>query len=166
MLQKGAERNMKISRIEVLFLLVFRPKKLIERTNADYKEMNTPEAIQLKQERNQRTTQAARSINKIRSSLFWSLVLVAGAVLAAGVIGKAYFALGGARCQTAEEILQYSGIGILLWATLGKAGWSVQTMNGDTIPELVNEWVFRALYVLGSFLLALAVSLTFGASNI
>lgn len=156
---------MKTSRIAALFLLVFRPRKLIERANADYKEMNTPEAIQQKQERNQRTTQAERSINQIRSSLFWSFALVAGAVLAAGVIGRAYFALGGGRCQTAEEILQYSGIGILLWATLGKAGWSIRTMNGDTIPELVNEWVFRALYVLGSFLLALAISLAFGASN-
>lgn len=156
---------MKISKIAALFLLVFRPRKLIERTNADYQEMNTLEAIQRKQERTQRTTQAEISINQIRSSLFWSFVLVAGAVLAAGVIGRVYFALGGARCQTAEEILQYSGIGVLLWATLGKAGWSIQTLNGDTIPELVNEWVFRALYVLGSFLLALAVSLAFGASN-
>lgn len=156
---------MKISRIAALFLLVFRPRKLIERTNADYKEMNTPGAIQQKQERNQSTSQAERSINQIRSSLFWSFVLVAGAVLVASVIGKVYFALGGARCQTAEEILQYSGIGVLLWATLGKAGWSIQTTNGDTIPELVNELVFRALYVLGSFLLALAVSLAFGASN-
>ncbi|HQT00592.1 MAG TPA: hypothetical protein PL023_09830 [Thiobacillus sp.] len=156
---------MKISRIAALFLLVFRPRKLIERTNADYKEMNTPGAIQQKQERNQSTSQAERSINQIRSSLFWSFVLVAGAVLVASVIGKVYFALGGAHCQTAEEILQYSGIGVLLWATLGKAGWSIQTTNGDTIPELVNELVFRALYVLGSFLLALAVSLAFGASN-
>lgn len=156
---------MKISKPSALFMLAFRPSKLIERTKADYQEMNTPGAIQRKQERNQRTTQAERSINQIRSSLFWSFVLVAGAVLAAGIIGKTYFALGGARCETAEEILQYSGIGVLLWATLGKAGWSIQTMNGDTIPELVNEWVFRALYVIGSFLLALAVSLTFGASN-
>lgn len=156
---------MKITRTAALFLLVFRPGKLIERTNADYVEMDTPVAIQQRQERNQRTTQAERSINQIRSSLFWSFVLVAGAVLAASVLGRVYYALGGPRCQTAEEILQYSGIGILLWATLGKAGWSVQTLNGETIPEIVNEWVFRALYVLGSFLLALAVSLTFGASN-
>lgn len=156
---------MKISWIAALFMLVFRPRKLIKRTSADYEEMNTPGGIQRKQERNQGTTQAERSINQIRSSLFWSFVLVVGAVLVAGVIGKAYFALGGQRCQTAEEILQYSGIGVLLWATLGKAGWSIQTMNGDTIPELVNEWVFRALYVLGSFLLALAVSLAFGANN-
>jgi hypothetical protein len=92
-------------------------------------------------------------------------VLVAGGVVLAGIIGKVYFALGGARCRVVEEIFQYSGIGILLWATLGKAGWSIQTMNGDTIPELVNEWVFRALSVLGSFLLALAVSLAFGASD-
>jgi hypothetical protein len=105
---------MKISRTVALFLLVFRPRKLIERTNADYKEMNTPEAIRQQQEKNKSETQAERSINQIRSSLFWSFVMVAGAVLAAGVIGRAYFALGGARCQMAEEILQYSGIGVLL----------------------------------------------------
>lgn len=160
-----SENKMKISKVRSLFLLVFRPRKLIEETNADYQRMNTTEAIEEKQRKHQKTTQAQKSVKQIRRSLFWSFFLTSGAIVMAGIVGRLYFAFGGVRCQTAEEILQYSGIGILLWATLGKAGWSIQTMDGETIPELVNEWAFRVLYVLGSFLLALAVSLTFGSNN-
>lgn len=156
---------MRISRTRSLYLLLFSPRKLIEETNTDYRRMNTPEVIEEKQRRHRETPQAQRSVKQIRRSLFWSFVLVLGAIVIAGIVGKLYFALGGIRYRTVEEILQYSGIGILLWATLGKAGWSIQTMDGETIPELLNEWVFRTLYVLGSFLLALAVSLSFESSN-
>ena len=82
-------------------------------------------------------------------------------VIAALVAGKLYYVCGGIKNPLVEGLLQYIGIGFLLWATLAKAGWNIQTMNGDTIPELVNEWVFRFLYVIGSFLLVLSVSLTF-----
>ena len=154
---------MKICWASALFMLVFRPSELVKRANADYDEMNTPEVIQKKRAQNQQTSQAEKSVNDIRSALLGSFLLVAVAVIIAGVFGPVYFALGGSRSQAVEAILQYTGIGILLWATLGKIGWPIQTMNGDTIPELVNEWAFRTLYVLGSFLLALAVSLTFAA---
>lgn len=77
------------------------------------------------------------------------------------IAAKIYYAFGGSNNPFAEELLQYIGIGVLLWATLANAGWNIQTMNGDTIPELVNEWMFRVLYVIGSFLLVLSVSLTF-----
>ena len=95
-------------------------------------------------------------------ALFWSLVLVLLSVFAALAVGKMYYLCGGLRKLFIEEILQYSGIAVLLWATLAKVGWDIQTMNGNTIPELVNEWVFRFLYFIGSFLLVLSVSLTFG----
>lgn len=124
--------------------------------------MNTPEAIEEKQRKGKETPQSKRSINQIRSALFWSFILVFVSVIAALVAGKIYYFCGGLRNPAYEEIFQYSGIGVLLWATLGKLGWAIQTMNGDTIPELVNEWIFRFLYVIGSFLLVLSVSLTFG----
>lgn len=154
---------MKVSKSCAALLLLFWPKKLIQKTNAHYEWMRTEAAIAEKQKLNDPKTQAERSVKQIRNSLFWSFVLVAGAVVTAMLVGRLYFAFGGLPYKKAEEILQYSGIAVLLWATLGKVGWSIQTMNGNTIPELVNEWTFRVLYVLGSFLLALAVSLTFGA---
>jgi hypothetical protein len=153
---------MKISWFKAIFFLIFRPGKLIEDTEADYKRINTPEAIEERQRKYRKTSQSNRSINRIRSALFCSFLLVLFSIVAAFLAGKIYYVCGGVRNTGVEEVLQYSGIGILLWATLGKVGWSIQTSIGNTIPELVNEWVFRFLYVIGSFLLVFSVSLTFG----
>jgi hypothetical protein len=154
---------MKISRTKAIFLLFFWPSRLIQKTEDYYKKINTPEAIAEKQRKNNEIPQSKRSIYSIRKALFWSFVLVMLSVISALIVGKIYYLCGGVRHQFLEEILQYSGIGILLWATLGKVGWDIQTMDGDTIPELVNEWVFRFQYVVGSFILVLSVSLTFGS---
>ena len=153
---------MKISRTKAISLLIFWPTRLIQKTEEDYRKMNTPDVIEEKQRKNKEISQSEKSINNIRKALFWSLVLVLLSVIAALAVGKIYYLCGGLRKPFIEEILQYSGIAVLLWATLAKVGWDVQTMNGNTIPELVNEWVFRFLYVIGSFLLVLSVSLTFG----
>ena len=153
---------MKISRTKAISLLIFWPTRLIQKAEEDYRKMNTPDVIDEKQRKNKETSQSERSINNIRKALFWSLVLVLLSVFAALAVGKMYYLCGGLRKLFIEEILQYSGIAVLLWATLAKVGWDIQTMNGNTIPELVNEWVFRFLYFIGSFLLVLSVSLTFG----
>lgn len=153
---------MKISRKKAIFLLFFWPSRLIQKTVEDYHEMKTPEAIEEEQRKNKEIPQSKRSIDGIRKALFWSFILVLFSVTAALAVGKVYYLCGGVRHLFFEEILQYSGIGILLWATLGKVGWDIQTIDGNTIPELVNEWVFRFLYVIGSFMLVLSVSLTFG----
>ena len=48
--------------------------------------------------------------------------------------------------------------GILLGATLSILGWEIQSYKGRTLPERVNRWLYRSLYVLGTFLLVLALS--------
>lgn len=41
-------------------------------------------------------------------------------------------------------------------------GWSMQTFNGTTVtPEQLDEVIYRWLYVAGSFLLVLAISMQF-----
>jgi len=150
-----------ISSIEAIYLLIFRPSKLIQKTEADYLRMNSPEAIQKREQLRIDVPQSKRSIVEIRKSLFWSLVLVLTSTVSALVVGKVYYFVGCAKNILLEQVLLYLGIGILLWATLMKVGWSIQTSNGDTIPELVNESIFRLLYVVGSFLLVLSGSLTY-----
>lgn len=56
--------------------------------------------------------------------------------------------------------LQYGGIGILLWATLAKQGWNIQTYGGQSTAEKVDQWIFRGLYVVGSFCFYLSVMVT------
>lgn len=91
------------------------------------------------------------SIDRIRHGLLFSFLLVLGSFVVAAILGRAYVSLGGAVSGSVLEVLQYVGIGILLWATLAKQGWSIQTMHGATVPELLNEFLYRALYVFGSF---------------
>src|SRR5690242_12965563 len=49
--------------------------------------------------------------------------------------------------------LQYLGTLIMIWATLGKAGWQIQTFEGNTLTERLNDTIFRGLYVVGTFAL-------------
>jgi len=53
---------------------------------------------------------------------------------------------------------QYLGVGLLLWATIGSPGWSIQTWSGDTPHERLNQRIFRILALLGSYLLAIAAA--------
>ena len=54
--------------------------------------------------------------------------------------------------------LQYLGIALLLWATVGIAGWEVQSQGGVTPPEVLNRLIYRVLHLLGTFLLAWSVA--------
>ncbi len=57
-----------------------------------------------------------------------------------------------------REITQYSGVALILWATLGRVGWVIQTWGGRTLAEKVNEWLYRAKQWIGTFLLTVSVS--------
>ncbi len=153
---------MKVPLFKSLLLLIFAPKKLEHLAIRHGKYLNQPEVIEEKQRRERETPLEHRSIRRIRRNLLTSFCIVAISMLAGFVAGRLYIELVGTATVFNAELLQYVGIGILLWATLGKLGWSIQTMDGGTVPELVNEWIFRALYVVGSFALALSASLAFG----
>lgn len=145
--------------------LVFCPRKLVRLTDAEYEQMNRRGTIERKQQRNREWSQSERSVLELRRALFWSLILVLGAIGTAVSLGRLYYRFGGLRHAALEELLQYIGTAVLLWATLGKVGWSIQTTSGNSIPEGVNEFVFRVLYVVGSFLIALAITLTYAGTD-
>jgi len=99
-----------------------------------------------------------RAVKEIRRGLLFSLLLVVGAVIGGATLGWILNTCFGSPTATLYRVLQLGGIGILLWATLGKQGWNLQTFAGDTLPERLDRAVYRTLYVFGSLLLALAVS--------
>lgn len=45
------------------------------------------------------------------------------------------------------------GVGLLLVATIGRLGWSIQTFDGNTLGEKLNIWIFWIISCLGTFLL-------------
>jgi hypothetical protein len=83
------------------------------------------------------------------------LTLLAIAVgLIAGYFLKRNFCAPSSRVTSA---LQISGAAIILVATLAKVGWKIQSWNGETLPEKADRWMFRALYVIGTFLFVLSL---------
>lgn len=150
---------MKVSRWRAAFLLVVSPARL-KQISASYNEhINTPESIAARQKQNAEAPYHIRSIDRIRQGLIYSLLLVVGAAVVAAILGRIALALCKPIPNGVLELIQYIGIGILLWATLAKQGWSIQTFDGTTIPEQLDDSIYRWLYVFGSFLLALAISM-------
>jgi len=92
----------------------------------------------------------------LRKAVGYSLLLVLVVVLLGWVAGQLLNRFVGPPSQATARLILYSGIGTLLWATLAKCGWNIQSWNGTTLPEQVNDFLFRVLYLAGSFLLVLS----------
>jgi len=52
--------------------------------------------------------------------------------------------------------LQAIGAFLVFWGVYAKVGWGVQTFDGNTPPEVFNEWFFRVITGLGTVCIAYA----------
>ncbi len=52
-------------------------------------------------------------------------------------------------------IIRLIGLFLIVWAIFSRVGWEIQTFSGDTLPEIINKFWFRLLYLMGAFLLFL-----------
>ncbi|MBI4188944.1 MAG: hypothetical protein HY525_00210 [Betaproteobacteria bacterium] len=142
-------------------LLVFAPSRLIAHS-VDHAIRSQPEVLQPDREKKLKLefeAQFHKSVSLIRSTFFSSLAVVAGAIVAAFVSGAMLQAAGIAKSPDWNAWLQYGGIGVLLWATLARVDYSaIQTWDGGTLPERVDLWLYRLLYMVGSYPLALSVA--------
>ncbi len=55
--------------------------------------------------------------------------------------------------ESNSNILLICSAAFLLWAGIGKLGWSIQTFGGHTPPEKLNMVIFWILSHIGTFLL-------------
>lgn len=153
------EGAVKVNVAWVALLLVCAPSRA-KRLSSEYtKYRNSSEAHAAMKAYEKEHPFPERSFDRIRSGLFWSLLLVLASAISAALIGRLYLSIFGTPSPVVLEIVQYVGIGVILWTTLAKQGWSIQSIDGGTLPELVDDFLFRLLYVVGSFLLALAISM-------
>jgi hypothetical protein len=87
---------------------------------------------------------------------FWlSLFLTVGALVtgyAAGWVLRHFLC---AASNTVATSVQALSAAIVLVATLAAQGWNIQTSNGQTLPEKVNQWLTRSLFVVGTFFFSL-----------
>jgi len=86
--------------------------------------------------------------NNILKSLAIVVIILCFSFLAAYVFNK-YFNIS----ERLIYILQVLAASLILWALLSKLGWSIQTINGTTLQEQINEYWFRILNSIGAFLL-------------
>ncbi|PPC93176.1 MAG: hypothetical protein CTY33_09230 [Methylotenera sp.] len=89
----------------------------------------------------------------IRRAFWLSLLLV----ILSGIFGGASGLLAGQVFGPASprliSTLQVIGACILLWGTLFVRGWEIQTYKGHTLIEMVNQWLYRTLYCIGTAVL-------------
>jgi hypothetical protein len=139
---------MRISWIKAILLLVFWPSRFNrlarEYADAQSKEVNWqfPET----------------PTHEVRKKLFSSFLEGLFAVGAGYVTGLVFANHYGPASDTCIQVLQYLGVAIILWATLAKGGWNIQTTKGESLPEKVDQWIYRLLYLVGSYFLVLSVS--------
>ncbi len=144
-----------------IVLMVFAPSRLIAHC-VDHAMRSQPEPLDPERERKlklQFEKQFYKSVFVIRSSVFASFVVVGGAIAAALVTGAVLRAMSIAKPDEWNAWLQYGGIGVLLWATLARVDQSaIETWDGGTLPERIDLWLYRWLYIAGSYPLALSVA--------
>ena len=100
---------------------------------------------------------AIESANELRSGLFHSLLVVLATLCLAllcafweGSVNPAYnLSLNG----TIEILAAF----LLMWSTLFELGWGLRTWKGQTLHELIHSFLFRTIFITGSFLLIFAL---------
>ena len=151
-----------------ILLLLLRPQRFIARATQDAitREFETnPNLLaqfpnrQLPEEKRQTFEEDARRRTcSIRRSVAGGFSLVAGTAALGWLSGFAAYQLLGPASTSETRVLQIAATALLLGATLSVLGWEIQSYKGVTLPERVNRWIFRTLYVLGTYLLLLSIS--------
>jgi hypothetical protein len=97
---------------------------------------------------------------KIRAALFLGLSSTLFAIVLGAIAGIGLRAALGKPGDVTVVILQVTSAGIILVATLALLGWEIQSYKGQSLPEKVNQWIFRAQYWFGTFLFVASVAWT------
>lgn len=88
------------------------------------------------------------------SALAWVACAI-GAGVVAGLLCRRTWGMDSLGVTTWA---QYAAIALLLWATFGHAGWSIQTFDGNTPAEILNERFFKAVHLVATTLLAFSIA--------
>jgi hypothetical protein len=94
----------------------------------------------------------------VRAAFFKSLALVVVSSAMGFAAAHALHTVG--RCATGETVAwaQIVGASLLLWGTLFVRGWEIQSYSGVLLTERVNQWLYRALYCLGTAVLVFSLA--------
>lgn len=154
--------------LKEVMLLVFWPSRFIKfatdevvkgefKTNKQLKESFPDE--QLPPERHKEFENGIRrGTNNVRHSFAVGFGWVLAAIVGGLSLGQFLGCIIGLAPKILIAILQLCATGILLGATLSLVGWEIQTFGGKTLPEKVNQYLYRTLYIIGTGILVVSLS--------
>jgi len=132
--------------VKLCFLAVFSPSRLIELEKEDSIKLNSAE------------NDTEHRVMKVHNAFLASLLLIVIFSALGIVVGRALNYFYGAPASAVLNILQISGAGLLLWGTLFVRGFEIQSYACVTLSERVNQWLYRALYCVGTSLIICSLS--------
>lgn len=136
--------------IHLCILLLFAPQRFIEKEKQDAEARNNYSACGAAQDKH--------GAYIVRRAFAYSLLLV---LIFGGIGYGTGLALGatiGCATTTFLSWLQIAGASLLLWGTLFVRGWEIETWAGVTLTERVNQWLYRALFCVGTAVLVCSLS--------
>lgn len=137
--------------IYLILIAVIAPNRFIEEQKKDDEKRKKFSQPPPPREHNIRLVQRA----------FWtSLLLVIASALSGYGLGCIVDYFFGCVEKIIVNILQITGVLLLLWATLFVRGWDIQTYGGVTLTERINRWIFRALYCIGTAIIISSFALS------
>jgi uncharacterized membrane protein len=126
--------------------MIFRPKRFIEIEKEDNKLL----------EHNENDTE--ESALKVHKAFRSSLILIVAFAALGILVGCGLQYIFGNPSKFSINLLQILGAGLLLWGTLFVRGFEIQTYYGNTLSERVNQWLYRALYCIGTAIIICSLS--------
>ncbi|HIE34909.1 MAG TPA: hypothetical protein EYP79_01765 [Campylobacterales bacterium] len=157
-------------RLKLTSYFLFSPSKFIDIATVDsiqksfernrqlrerYPDRNLPEERKLEYRK-----AMGESTITLRGSIFHACLCVLAALTIAvitALITKRY--LGIPIDSNTLLIIRLIGLFSIVWAIFSKVGWEIQTIKGESLPEIINQFWFRLLYTIGAFFLFLAFSM-------
>ncbi len=126
--------------IYLSFLAIFLPAKLVKEEEKDAEERKEFPPSPPPEQR-----------AFVISRAFWFSLLLMIAFAAIGYIcGQVINKFLGSVPVIVITLFQITGAMFLLWGTLFVRGWEIQSHGGVTLSERVNQWIYRALYCIGT----------------
>jgi hypothetical protein len=90
-------------------------------------------------------------LQNLRINFFRSFVLLIIATVVGLLISYRF-------SYSIPNLIGVTSLFLLAWPTLEKLGYSIKSFGGDTVVERLDDFIFRVLFLLGTFLGILALA--------
>lgn len=163
----SADKGLEVNPLVAVILVLCAPSRFVEAATRHDLEVEFATTAQLRSAYPDRQvpadkieefrSRARERTTKLRHAVFSSIGLATSAISAGLIVGIVLKRLAGPAPAIATAILQIGGAGVILGATLAEVGREIQSWTQATLAERVNLWVFRTLYVFGTFVIVVSI---------